>query len=167
MRRLLVLLLLLAAPIALRAQTEVSSGPVNPSHCNINKGNLFWNTTSPQIFTCGPTNNNWIAFSAPGVLVTSGLAANRPVSCNPGDLYVDTDDTLIFRCGPANTWTAVGGANPSPPTNALQKNNGSGGLAASVNTDDGTNLNIDENMRTKGPNPWIDVTRYGARIVDL
>lgn len=63
----------------------------------------------------------------------------------------------------SNSGSGSGGATPAPPTNSLQKNNGSNALAASLTSDDGATLNVDENSAFKGPNPWVDITRYNAR----
>jgi hypothetical protein len=125
MRRLLLLLIvLLAGGYSAKAQTEVARGPVNPATCDPNRGLLFWNNTTFQMFTCTAL-NTWSPFAAPGVNIYAGPFSNRPV-CNNGpagggnlgngDLYIDTDDANSWKCL-GGVWSSIGlPAFPTTPT---------------------------------------------------
>ena len=66
----------------------------------------------------------------------------------------------------AQTFPASGGGGGSGSAGAqgtVQIANNSGGFAVSGLVDDGTNLTIDRDVHPKGPNPYVDVTRYGVR----
>ena len=71
---LLLPLLLLFVPVKGRAQTNIQSGPTNPTHCN--PGSSFYNTTSLTYLVCGPvTPNTWTSAGGTPVTTVSGLSA--------------------------------------------------------------------------------------------
>lgn len=98
----------------------------------------------------------------------------------PNPFQADSNGNFGFWIGPGGSYkysiTAAGvtgslstvaqiaatGCVPGSPVNALQKNSG-GACTASGLIDDGTTVTEDRDHAFKGPNPYFDVTRYGAR----
>jgi hypothetical protein len=70
-----------------------------------------------------------------------------------------------FPCVPNSTVTACGSTGGSPgigPAGTIQATNGSGVLTSSGEVDNGTTLTVNRDVQSKGPNPWFDITRFGA-----
>lgn len=63
------------------------------------------------------------------------------------------------------TGSGGGGGTPAAPEGAIQRKTGAGFGASNI-VESGTNLNVDDNVNFKGPNPYIDGTRFGMRAVN-
>jgi hypothetical protein len=99
---------------------------------------------------------------------------STPTPCNPtrGLLYGDATANTTRSCPSAKTVSHLGARSPATLSNSLQRNSGPGGLALRGIADGGTpktagetTANIDADLHTKGPDPWFDITNYGARSV--
>jgi hypothetical protein len=84
------------------AQTQIQSGPTNPTFCT--PGAYFYNTTSAAYQQCGPA-NTWTAAGG-GITSVSSL----PATCTPGttapvNLTINGVGLGPFYCSATNIWT--------------------------------------------------------------
>jgi hypothetical protein len=124
--------------------STVTGSPINGTLMAMNlceDGTGGWTFTFPASFT-----------------VPAGLAFNTTANaCNYLTWkYNGTNWTLISTSG------SGAGVVPAGNNGDVQIKSGSS-LAASGANDNGTSLNVSRNLSTKGPNPFIDVTMFGAR----
>ena len=99
-----------------------------------------------------------------------------PPTCKVGMMFFNTTDGFHYSCSPKDTWVKTGsGAGVATPAGTpiqTQVNNGGGppnvfggaGCQTFANKDTGPQNN-DCDTHFKGPNPFIDLTRYGVRAV--
>ena len=98
-----------------------------------------------------------------------------PPTCKPGMMFFNTTDGFHYSCSPANTWVKTGSgsgvATPAGVPVQTQVNNGGSpnvfggaGCQTFANKDTGPE-SLDCDTHFKGPNPYIDVARYGMRHV--
>lgn len=123
--------------------------------------NFLGGVDSQQItIVCGDANT--IIQNNANIFVTGG--ANFSCSLN-------ASLTFVFTAS-ANIWSetggtgAGGGGSPGAPAQAFQCNGGSSNFVACNMTDDTVNINVNENAKFKGPNPYVDATLYGVRAVN-
>ena len=95
------------------AQTQIQSGPTNPTFCT--PGAYFYNTTSAAYQQCGPA-NTWTAAGG-GITSVSSL----PATCTPGttapvNLTINGTGYGVFICTATNTWFP---SNPSQTISPL------------------------------------------------
>ncbi len=108
-------------------------------------------------------------------LVSKTVSTLPPAAANAGRVYRVTDGTTSSDCtvGGGSTsavcvsngasWQNLGGAGGgSSAGTPLQKGNGAGGFSNSGVTESGTTLNVADDSHFKGPNPYFDITQYGA-----
>ena len=128
-------------------------------------------------FATAANANNWLAWTYDGtnwqpvpgscgggvLLQINGTNAASQTKLN---IQQGTGISVVDNgSGTATITNTANASNPVGSANVLQKTDGSGNHVASNITETGTNLTIDDNVATKGPNPWVDVTRYGVRAV--
>lgn len=120
---------------------------------------------TPLVFTAANTHSGFESFATGSLGLPSGAA--NPAICAVGMVFYNTTSGSLQTCTSPNTWSGLGGLTgtgiPIGSINALQKNAGGGNFAASTLTDDGTNIALSINARFKGPNPYVDITAFGAR----
>lgn len=101
--------------------------------------------------------------------VMNGPFASRPTcgagapNAGDGDIWNDTDDVNTYKCSGA-VWSPLGGGGaPAGVQGDVQIKGAGSNFAAGGENDDGTNLKVSRDLHTKGPNPWVDITMFGAR----
>jgi hypothetical protein len=138
---------------------SVSGGGGNPSFSAITSGT---NNSATMFVGTGAS----LSVSGSGVLNASSIGGVQiPGPAFPGDCPIATSASSA-------TWqscTGGGGGSPAGTNGTLQATNGSSFIASNVNDNvqiPGA-LTVNESLDVCGPNPWLDITCYGADAVSL
>jgi hypothetical protein len=101
---------------------------------------------------------------APQLIIFPGAPSG---TCDVYQFALNQSNGNYYTCTVATwTWTAVlGSGAPANPVNCLQKNL-AGFFGSTAVCEAGSILNIEDDTHFKGPNPYVDPTRYGVRSLD-
>lgn len=115
--------------------------------------------TQQIVILCGDGNTT-IQNNA-NIVVTGG--ADFICATNVGISFVfDASQSKWIENGGTGTGGGGGGGSPGPPTNCLQKNNGSGAFVAARVCDDAVTTTIEDTVQFVGPTPYFDLMRWGG-----
>jgi hypothetical protein len=91
---------------------------------------------------------------------TALAAGDIPVNASIHVVYDGTNFEMVSGAG--------GGSASAGTQNAVQKSDGAGGFQAGSSTDDGTTFSVNEDFKSKGPNPGVNITAaaFGGRAVN-
>jgi hypothetical protein len=129
-------------------------------------GQQYYDLTLGQTQICtSPAFGQCVTWSPTGGISN---VSSLPALCTPGvtpPVNLTTPPYGIYFCSATNTWTLGGSLTPAGNNGDLQMKSGSA-LAASHINDNGALLNLGEDAKFNGPNPYVDIRTFGVRVVN-
>lgn len=166
------------SPVPPSIRINLSSPPQNPRAyadgelVNGAQGQQYFNVSIPSTRVCSTVPCGWTPLGVAGSATAPFLSLSVPFA-STGTVRLANNESGVCWRNSTNTGDVCVTLNTSnqftnlasPPLNSVQKAGAVGVLTNSNCTEPGNILNCDDDAHFKGPNPYVDVTRYGVRAM--